>query len=962
MPFEIKNDIDRLGYTFEYAKNDPYGLRIYILENGLKIYLSVNKDTPRIKNRIIVRAGSVNDPEDSTGIAHSLEHMMFKGSSSIGAIDPDGEEIQLRELSQLYEDHNKATDDESKASIMQKIDRLSIELSAKAIPGELDRIYAYLGALHTNAYTGFEETVYKNDIPSGELKNWLEIEKERFFNTVMRFFPTELEIIYEEYNQEHDDDFQRVNNLIMSSLFPHHPYGKRPILGKAEDLKKLTIKKLDEFRKKWYIPSNMAIAISGDIDFAETIDLINKIWGVIPPGNPADLASHREEEITVPIRKSLYGPDAAFSTIAYRFDGTGSEDELYLTLIDMILNNSQAGLFDLNLVQNQKLLEAGTSFSSCRDFSWFLMYGLPRNNQSLDKVVMLLLNQIEMLKLGDFDDQMIDAIGNYFEISRLHDLESNAVVDAYSDNFISQTPWGAYLNRIEKIRSIGKDDLIHFVKSKFKDNFVLIHKKKGKRKKKSLQLLEKPKLSPLNIKYGEESEYLKKLKQQEYKRLSPEFIDFDKAIVKKKTPQGLVINAIKNNNNDLFEFQYIFDLGVNHSKKLALAISYLNYIGTTLYSPFALQRECFKLGLEMGVNVDSKRTYIYLLGRDRYFDKGIDLLEHLLTKAIGDKKSYKKFITGILKRRKDAKLSKRAILEGAMYAWGRYGSDSPFRDILSERELKKTTPGELTTQIGELHQFKHRVFYYGPRDCSTIETIVERRHRIKNLQLPLPKEKIYTELATDKNKVFFVNYDMIQVEVLLISKQKQFQEELIAMSCVFNEFYGSGINSIIFQEMREARGLAYSAYSAFTIPGRREKSHYIHAFIRTQGNKLEDALNAMFQLMNNMPAAEASFVVAKESILKNLETERIMNNEVFGTYLENRDMGIHHDYRKDLYEQIKAMTFKKFRDFFESNIKQKNFSLLVLGDKKAIDFPILENYGELTELQLKDIFKGNSKN
>lgn len=954
MPFELKTDKDRLGYQFDYVRNDPYGLRIYTLKNGLKVYLSENNEKPRIKTRIIVKAGSVNDPEEATGMAHYFEHMMFKGSQSIGALDYNSEKIQLEELSDLYEKLNQCNSEGERKTLNGEIDSLSVQLSSKAIPGELDRIYTHIGARYTNAYTGFEETVYKNDIPIAELERWLKIERERFTNTVLRFFPTELEVVYEEYNQEQDDDFLKVSNLLMSSLFPRHPYGSRTILGTGEHLRKPSIKKLEEFKNKWYIPSNMAIAISGDLDFEKTIELIDNTWGDLPAKERSVLEPIEEAEIKGPVKKTIYGPDASFSTIGFRFDGIGSKDELYLILIDMMLSNSQSGLFDLNLVQNQKLLEAGTSYSTYKDYSWFLIYGLPRNHQTLDNVAALLLEQIEKLKQGDFEDWMIDAVANYFEISRVQELESNLVVDSFSENFVSSVGWDTFLNKIDEIRSTSKESLVDFVKSRFKDNYILIQKKKGKGK--SPEILEKPHLSPLDIRYGEESEFYKDLKSQRSERLKPEFIDFEKSIVKKKTAQGLVINTIENRVNDLFEFQYIFDIGRNHSKKLALAASYLNYIGTTLYSPSRLQQECFRLGLEMGVNTDSNRTYLYLFGRDRYFEKGVDMLEHLLTKAKADKKSYKKFIRGILKKRKDAKLSKRTILNGAMYAWGCYGSDSPFTDVLSASELKHISPDELTSLISELYRYKHRVFYYGPRNSRYIETIVEQRHRTKNLPEPDPKEKKYTELESDKNRVFFVNYDMNQAEVLLISKQKKFQEELIAMAYVFNEFYGAGMNSIVFQEIREARGLAYSAYSAFTTPGRLDKSHYIHAFIGTQVHKLEDALEAMFGLMNDIPDAQISFEAAKESILKNLETERILNNELYWTYLENNDIGIHHDYREDLYKRIQYMTFEEVKDFFASNIKGKKFTVLVLGNRKEIDFNSLENYGEVTELKLKDIF------
>lgn len=954
MSYELITDSDKAGYLFEYVEGDPYGLRIYTLNNGLKVYVSPNREKPRIKTRIVVKTGSVNDPEESTGMAHSLEHMMFKGSSSIGALDPDTEKIKLDELTELYERYSASDQEPGRKEILKEIDRLSVQLSQLAVPGELDRIYSHIGARYTNAHTSFEETVYNNDIPSGELDRWLYIEKERFFKPVFRFFPTEMEVIYEEYNQEQDDDFQKVSNLLMTSLFPKHPYGRRTILGTGNHLRRPSIKKLKTYHEKWYVPSNMAIALSGDLDVEKSIETINRIWGDLPAGEIDPAAKIEEASLNGPIRRTVYGPDTPFVTIGYRFDGSGSEDELYLTLIDMMLNNSQAGLFDLKLVQNQKLLEAGTSYSSCRDYSWFLLYGLPRNRQSLDRVAALLLEQIESLKKGDFEDWMIDSVANYFEISRIQDLESNMVTDSYVDAFINGISWSDYLNHIEKIRTITKEKLVRFVKEKFSNNYILVLKKKGKGK--TPDLMEKPDFSPLKILHGAESEFFRKLKNEKITRMKPEYVDFETAIDRGKTTQGLSINCIGNHNNDLFEFQYIFNIGRNHSKKLALAASYLNYIGTSLYSASGLQQESFRLSLELGVNIDSSRTYIYLFGRDRYFEKGVDLLEHILSKAQADKKSYKKFVKGILKKRQDAKLSKKTILNGAMYAWGMYGEDSPFRDILSARELYAISPHELTSLIRELFHFRHSIFYYGPRSCRNIETIIEQRHAIANLPESDPVEKIYKERESDRNRVYFVDYDMAQAEVLLISKQKQFQQELIAMAYVFNEFYGSGMNSIIFQEIREARGLAYSAYSAYTTPGRRDKSHYIHAFIGTQVHKLEEALSAMFGLMNKIPEAEISFEAAKQSILKNLETDRIMKNELFWTYLENNDIGIHYDYRKDLYNRIQKMTFDEVRDFFTSNIKGKKFTVLVLGNRKEIDFNSLYNYGEVTELKLKDIF------
>jgi zinc protease len=196
-------------FKYETVPNDPMATRIYKLKNGLKVYLSLNQDEPRITTKIAVRAGSKNDPSDCTGLAHYLEHMVFKGTSKIGTKDWEKESAFIQQISKLYEEHKNTADLEAKRKIYTQIDSISQIAASYAVPNEYDKMISSLGASGTNAYTSDERTVYVNEIPSNELEKWLRVESERFSELTLRLFHTELEAVYEEYNRMMDKDFSR---------------------------------------------------------------------------------------------------------------------------------------------------------------------------------------------------------------------------------------------------------------------------------------------------------------------------------------------------------------------------------------------------------------------------------------------------------------------------------------------------------------------------------------------------------------------------------------------------------------------------------------------------------------------------------------------------------------------------------------------------------------------------------
>jgi predicted Zn-dependent peptidase len=369
-------------HKYETVPNDPTQTRIYTLENGLKVYLSVNKDEPRIMTYIGVRVGSKNDPAETTGLAHYFEHLMFKGTKNFGTTDYATEEPLLDKIEQLFETYRSTTDEAERKALYLEIDSISQEASKIAIPNEYDKLMASIGAKWTNAFTWFDVTAYVENIPANEIENWAKIQSDRFTNPVLRLFHTELETVYEEYNMGLTQDDWKVEDSLMNALFPHHPYGTQTTIGTQEHLKNPSITNIKNYFETYYVPNNMAIIMVGDFNPDETIKIIDQYFGQMQKKELPKLKTEPEQSITEPVIKEVVGLEAENITIGFRFPAASSKEIPTLQLIEYMLNNGKAGLIDLNLIQKQKVLEAWCYVMPFADYSVFQMNGKPKDEQT----------------------------------------------------------------------------------------------------------------------------------------------------------------------------------------------------------------------------------------------------------------------------------------------------------------------------------------------------------------------------------------------------------------------------------------------------------------------------------------------------------------------------------------------------------------------------------------------------
>ncbi|GLB51373.1 peptidase M16 [Neptunitalea chrysea] len=948
-----KSEKDSVGYTYEYVTNDPTGLRLYTLDNGLKVYLSKNTDEPKIQTYIAVRAGSTYDPKETTGLAHYLEHMLFKGTHELGTLNWETESSYLHQISDLYEAHKIAINPEEKLAIYRKIDSVSLIASNYCVANEYDKITQSMGATGTNAHTSVEETVYKNKIPSNELNKWLALESDRFGELVLRLFHTELEAVFEEFNRSQDNDYFKMYHATMSSLFPTHPYGTQTTIGTAEHLKNPSMVAIHNYFDKYYVPNNMALVLVGDIDYDKTIKAVDDTFGKLKRKEVTHPTLPKEAPITSPVIKEVYGPTAENVTIAFRSPGVGTDGEKYLMLCDMIMANGNAGLIDLNLNQKQVVQRASCYPNFMNDYGYHQFNGTPRANQTLEEVKDLLLEQIDKLKKGEFEDWMIDAVVNDLKLNQTRQYEnSTALASAYYDAFIHHQNWEDRVKLLDDLKNINKEDLIAFANDFYKENYVVIYKHQGEDE--NIVKVQNPKITQVNLNRDKQSEYFTKFIEMETAPLEPQYVDFDKAIQKISLANGVEVSYIENELNDLFQLYILFDMGSDNNKDLSTALNYLEYVGTAKYSPEELKKEFYKLGVNYYVGVDNDQTYVALRGLKENLPKGLSLLEELWDNAVANQETYNKYVDQIAKGRQDNISEKSFILWNGLMNYGKYGEDSSLRNIYTVSQLKEKDPKDLVDLIKGLKNYKQRIFYYG-KDIDAAIANLNDQHKLKGALKQYPKANVYQEDETGGN-VYFVDYDMVQTEMLFLAKSAPFDPKNMAASTLFNSYFGSGLSSIVFQEIRESKALAYSAFASYSNASEKDKSNYVYAYIGTQANKMPQAVDAMIYLMKNMPDAEQQFNAAKDAALKKIAAQRITKTSIFWRYETQKKKGIDYDNREEIYNTIKNMTLEDLHTFFDENIKNEDYNVMVIGNKNEVDMEALKQLGNVKELDVDYLF------
>jgi predicted Zn-dependent peptidase len=607
------------------------------------------------------------------------------------------------------------------------------------------------------------------------------------------------------------------------------------------------------------------------------------------------------------------------------------------------------------LLQKQQVLEANAFSDTRNDYSAFMLYGKPREGQSLEEVRDLMLQQLDKIKKGEFSENLMKACVTDARYREMKSLENNSSrASKLVDAFIRNKPYDKYIHQIDEIAKLNKAQIVAFANQHFANNYVVSYKRKGEDKER--HKVDKPKITPVVINRDTSSDFLKHISSITSKRLTPRFIDFSKDIKHDKLANGLVFDYIPNPVNRTFSLSYVYDMGSDNDREMALALSMLKYLGTDKFTPDSLSYELFRLGLSLDYSVARKSMRVSLSGVESSMHEGVQLMEHILHHVKADQAVYDTLVNDILKKRANDKLNKGTILFSGMADYARYGADNPFRNSLSEKELKAMNLQHLQDKLRTLESYPHKIFYYGQEAQVRIKSVLETNHKVPAKMIPYPPAKIFKELDNEQAKVYFYHFDMVQAEMIFMSKDELFNKELNSYINVFNEYFGAGLSSIVFQEIREKKALAYSASCSFSAPAYKEESHYVSAYVGTQADKLKDAEPAMMALLKEMPQAEKQFQNAREAAMIRMETDYITRADIYSVYQIMQNRGLDHDARKEAYEKLKTLSLNDLNAFFQKHIKGKTYTIVLIGNRDKVDINFLKSLGEYKELSPEDVF------
>ena len=191
----------------------------------------------------------------------------------------------------------------------------------------------------------------------------------------------------------------------------------------------------------------------------------------------------------------------------------------------------------------------------------------------------------------------------------------------------------------------------------------------------------------------------------------------------------------------------------------------------------------------------------------------------------------------------------------------------------------------------------------------------------------------------------------------MISKgTPHFNLEEYEMMEIYNNYFGYGLSSIVFQEIREAKALAYSTYAYYSSPAKKEKAHYLMSYVGTQPDKLGDAIPAMLNILNDMPVSKPQMKHTQDSILKRLESERISTAQLYWKYRASKFLGYDHDLRQNIYNKMQSFQAEDLVQFQQQYVKDRDFTFIVLGSKERVDLNYLSTFGEVEEVSLEQVF------
>ncbi|MBI3507621.1 MAG: insulinase family protein [Proteobacteria bacterium] len=927
---------------------DPMGVTIHRLANGLTVYLSPAKLEPKVTAWIVVRTGARNDPDDSTGMAHYLEHMLFKGSGRLGTLDFKKEKEHLDKITALYESLFKTTDADARKKIYAEIDKENAQASKYEVPNELDRLYSAAGFEGLNAFTSEEITAYVTAFPANRAELWAKTESDRFAAPVFRLFQSELEAVYEEKNRSMDNPNRSIGEALNKVLYKDHPYG-RTVLGSVEHLKNPSLKKMYQYFDDRYRPGNMAIVMSGDFERERMLALIEGTFG---QWKARPIAQHKPRPV-----KPLKGVERAevkFEAeqkviVAWPTVPNNHPDHDAVLLMNMVFDNSQSGILNLYLNQQQKVKESGASPDFRDEAGAWEVWAVPKGGQTLEEAEALLIETVEKLKAGDFADSDLKAVVTNFEVSEKGKLESNwSRVEDMATSWAEYQEWPFSASLLERMRKLTKADVVRVARQYLGANRAVAYRREGKPEHPSIA---KPGFTKIDIDPSRKSPFFAELEKLPTIPLAPQWLEDGRDFVRKEYPWGKFY-AAKNPVNDLFSLTFDIERGRRHDRSLCAAMDLLDLSGAGEMSADAFKKALYSLGATMGLGCGEYESTISVSGPEENFDKALDLVFARLESPNVAPDTLKKMIDVQIGAHKDNKKNPGYITH-ALKAFAMRGDKSDVLNELTDKELQALDETKLKDLLKHLLDYERRAFYVGVRG---VDQAAARLGAGRTKFLPAPKREPLRYVETDKPKVLLTHRDMVQSRVGIFSSDTIVDPSRRVDEEFYDNYMGGGMNGVIFQEVREARSLAYSASGGYSTGGKKGDQNALWAAAGCQADKTIEASTLLRDLLQKMPASAERFSESKQALEQQYRTDFVNFRSVPGAVAHWEDLGIGaKDPRPERFKKVQAYQFddlKKFAAVFE----KKSMTLHILGPKDKIDLEALKKLGDYKEIAVDQLF------
>ncbi len=921
-------------------------IRVHPLDNGLRVYLSPNHEEPWVSCRIAVRAGAAQEPADATGLAHYLEHMLAnKGTRSLGTRDAIAEQIHLDRLRELYEQLREVSGAE-RARVLAEIDEENQLANRWAIANELKQIYALMGARSFNAYTSHDRTVFVVDVPSNRIEAWARLEGNRFSEPVFRGFPTELETIVEEKNRALDNPARVLTMAANPLLWAGHPYA-RDVLGEVDHLLRPSIAQTERFFSTWYVPNNMAVVLAGDLDVDRTIGLIEQHVGDLRPAPVPE----REAPPAPPLRgeqrvEVVHRGDEEVQLI-WRTVPRNHPDADALLLADMMLDNNSTGLLDTRLEQRQKVRSAG-SFPNLRlQGGTATVWGRPRIEQSLDEVEALLREQVAALRNGEFAQSDLDDLIANFEVGELRKLESNdARASVMLDAFMFQRDWDEVRTRLARLASISREQIVETARRWLGDELVVARRREGEP---PLERIPSFGLRELSLDGESRSQLFEQVKAIPAKALElqvlREGVDFECT----RTRAGLLYRT-PNPNNDLVQVTMRVHVGSAHAPLLAKGLDLWGRAGVGELSLEGYRRALFRAAAAVSIDSGRQQTDVTVAGRAAVVPSVLSLVRERLRAPVLTQEERDRWAADVVGKRKQRRETSDFKFT-TLRSWALKGSRSPYLvESLRNEEVLALPLEELREAPGKLFGYESVTVYAGPHER---REIVEMLELDREVQPEPPYEPLRYE-PLDGVRVFVVHHEAAQTKIGLFIPTEGYDTAHSPEYRVLHEYLG-GSAGLVFQEIRESRGLAYAAHGGHTAGSRRGDQNLVWGSLASRPDRSVEAAAVLLSLFRALPGAslqpprfERALAAAIEHLLGSRTRFRGYGFAAEGWRLR----GLDRDPRPEILAALERMTIEDMRAFLRP-LETAGLALVLVGDTARMDMQALAQLGEI-ELRTLD--------